>query len=352
MKKQIRILTYCTCTSIGSILQSYALTKALRDCGYESSVWLEAPTQSSQNKKCFSLKNLVKYVCRIPCKGKIQKAHQKRQSFISGEMKVEYLPDVKAFEEKAREHKDDVYLAGSDQIWNPDNCNPLFFLNFVSDSTRISYAASMGQTKISPEKENIIRHMLRAFDRISVREKACIDALQKLTDQEMCVHLDPTFLVEADRWKEIEKPYKVSGPYILLYMLYWDQACKDQIIALKKRTGLPVYAICSDVSRAYADHHLYDVGVEEFLWLIDHAEYVVTSSFHGVAFSIIFRKKFAAVINSKMPSRIENVLDVLSAPLVSIDELDSTDKFQYDIVSERIENERKRSIEYLKEAIG
>ena len=108
---------------------------------------------------------------------------------------------------------------------------------------------------------------------------------------------------------------------------------------------------CNGLSHVYADRHLFDVGVEEFLWLIEHAEYVITSSFHGVAFSILFRKKFAPLINPQLPSRIENLLDILEVPSVSLDELDKATDFKYDAVFMNIERELKRSLEFLKGAI-
>jgi hypothetical protein len=312
---------------------------------------LTEPTATIDKNKRVNLKTIAKQICKIPYKSQFNTAQKKRHNFISKHIDVEYLPSDKAYKDKALENQNAVYLAGSDQIWNPDRCTPLFFLDFVSNSPRVSYAASMGQTQIPPDKEEQIANMIRSFDRISVREQECVNALQKFTDQEISVHVDPTFLIDSDKWRELEKPRKIKGPYILLYMLYWDDSFKKQIIALKKRTGLPVYAVCPDMSRVYADRHLYDVGVEEFLWLVDHAEYVVTSSFHGVAFSILFQKKFAPMINPRMPSRIENVLNVLGVPKVGMEELDSTDHIDYEAVAANIEKEKQRSIAYLKEAI-
>ena len=134
-------------------------------------------------------------------------------------------------------------------------------------------------------------------------------------------------------------------------MIYWHPSCKNQIKELKKKTGLPVYAISSGLSRVYADKYLFDVGVEEFLWLVDHAEYVVTSSFHGAALSTIFNKKFAAVINPASPSRLENLLTALSLPLVDIADLAETTRFDYQTVNRRIREEKEKSIHYLKKAI-
>ena len=88
------------------------------------------------------------------------------------------------------------------------------------------------------------------------------------------------------------------------------------------------------------------------MWLVDHAEYVITSSFHGVALSTIFNKKFAAIINPSSSSRIKNLLDTLSIPEVSIRELDRTDRFDYDKICMRISEERVRGMKYLKEVVG
>lgn len=350
--KKVRIITFCTWTSIGSILQSCAVAKTLKSCGYDAELWLEEHQRTLHKRRPRSLREYLKWAYKALRSRDFKAAHEKRQAFIQTHMDAEYLPGYEAFVQKAAENQDDIYLAGSDQIWNPDRCDPLFFLDFAKNSKRITYAASMGKTEIRREKEDQFKTLLRSIDRISVREKDCVEALQALTDAQISVHIDPTFLIDTDMWRELEKAYPIKEPYILLYMIYWNSDCKKQIIELKKRTGLPVYAICPDVSRVYADKHLYDVGVDEFLWLVDHAQYVVTSSFHGAAFSILFRKKFAAVVNPALPSRIENILNLLSVPLVPIQELDSANSFDYDVVFENIEKERQRSINYLKEAIG
>lgn len=351
MKKRIRIITYCTWSSIGSMLQSFALSKTLKKTGIDNTVWLEEWNRVLFRAPLKTLKDWIKWLYKLPHNKKTKAAHQKRINFVSEHINAEYFPNYQAFEQKAFENREDIYLSGSDQVWNPDICSSLFFLDFAKESKHISYAASMGKTELSPEKERLIKEKLGSFEKISVREQECADVLQKLTDKEISVHIDPTFLLSAEEWRALEKSYKVKGPYILLYMLYWNKDCKKQIKELKRRTGLSVYAICSELSRVYADKRLYDVGVEEFLWLVDHAEYVVTSSFHGVALSTIFQKRFAAVINSAIPSRIEHLMRLLELPHVKINELDQVNPFDYNTVCANIEKERRRSIKYLQEVI-
>ncbi len=351
-KKHLGIVTYCTWTSIGSILQTFALSETLNACYYHNTIWLEEWNKSASNVKPHSLKELIIRFHKFLINGKIQTAYKKRMEFISNNVNALYLPCYEGFENCKMQEDTNIFLAGSDQIWNPDRINPIFFLEFVRDKKCISYAASMGKTMLSKENKETFKNLINNFDTISVREEHCKEVLQGLTDKQIFVHIDPSFLLCAHEWRQYERRYPIRGPYILVYMIYWDQSCKAKIKELKKRTGLPVYAICSALSKVYADKYLYDVGVEEFLWLIDHAEYVITSSFHGAAMSTIFNKKFAAVINPSSPSRIENLLQVLSIPLVNIDELDQTNDFDYRIINTRIEEERRKSIEYLKEAIG
>ena len=351
-QKQVKIVTYCSWSSLGSILQSFALSRTISSFGYRNIILHEEWNRTVGKHRPKGFREFLKFAYKSIWERKRKRAYCNRMQFIDANMKTEYFLHYNDLLHVNRERENDVYLVGSDQVWHPDLCNPLFFLDFVKNAPRISYAASMGKTEIKPEKEEIFGNMIRNFDHISVREHNCVDVIRRFTNKEIFVHIDPTFLIDSDTWRKMEIPRNIKTPYILLYMLYWDKSYQIKIKELRKKTGLPVYSICSDVPRGYADKYLLDVGVEEFLWLIDHAAYVITSSFHGVAFSIIFNKKFSAIVNPALPSRIENILNVLSAPCIGIDELDREGAFDYSVVNKRISEERDRSIEYLKGAIG
>ena len=346
--KKIDIVTYCTWTSLGSILQSLGLKSVLTDLGYSSCIWLDNQENMFTRTEIHSVKTAIKWLFEIMIHDKRVDAYQKRMNFISQNLNITYYAKCEELAEKA---DGDIWLAGSDQIWHPDNCNPAFFLDFTTERRRVSYAASMGVTEVRKEKQDAFSRLLRNFDEISVREQECVPVVRQYTDHSVNVHIDPTFLVSADEWRQYERAYNINEPYILLYMLYWDKSCKDKIKALKKETGLRVFAIANELSSVYADEVFYDVGVEEFLWLIDHAEYVVTSSFHGVAFSVIFNKRFAPVINPRSPSRIENLLRVLEIPHFEIAQLCDAMVFDYQSVNERIKEEKERSIRYLKKVL-
>jgi len=157
MKKKVIVITYCACGSIGSILQAYALTKTLNECGNECTLWLEEWNRTVSQKKLRSAKDCAKWIYKKFYSGKFDSAYRKKLDFVAGYMDAEYFSDWEAFHQKALENRDSIFLTGSDQVWNLDLCRPLFFLDFAGDSKRISYAASMGQTKIPSEKEELIK---------------------------------------------------------------------------------------------------------------------------------------------------------------------------------------------------
>lgn len=352
--KQVYVATFCTKTSIGSMLQAYGLKYALKELGYKSSVICKRSDNYQPTAKPKTIKAAAKFIFNLFIKEQVQQRDRKRLHFIDSYMDMEYFEEYSQLKKYQNVDTDStVFLAGSDQIWNPVNCDPLFFLEFAAGHRCVSYAASMGNTQISVEKQAFFSNHLERFAHISVREQDAKTVLMQYTDKEICVHIDPVFLVEQSAWRAIEQPYRgITEKYILMYMLYWDESVREEVKTLKEQTGLPVYAVTSGLSRVYADKRFYDVGVEEFLWLIDHAEYVITSSFHGAAFATIFHKKYAPIINPNLPSRLTNLLETLSVPIVAPHNLCTSEAFDYEQIDRRICEEREKGLHYLERTVS
>lgn len=334
------------------MLQSLGLKKALLSLGYTSKIMQTNFSKPYKIKRPKTLREVYHFPAKCLFHRKFQSAYQKNLAFLNSNFEFAVYKDYDAL--CGEFSGDGVVLAGSDQIWNPklpENKLRFYFAAFAGGAKRVSYAASMGLEAIPTEKKALFQNCLGKFSYISVREAAAKKVLEPLTDKEISVHIDPTFLLNLQDWRSYEKPYPVEGDYILLYAIYWDKSLNRALKQLKKKTGLPVIAIKTTPSTAYATRSLYDVGPEEFLWLIDHAAYVVTSSFHGAAFSAIFQKKFSAVINPMVPSRITNLMDTLELPVVDIESLADSDDFDYLRASERIAAERSRAYEYLRKAL-
>ncbi len=355
MIKKIAVSTFCNWSSYGSMLQAYGLKQILKSLNCDSYVFVDEiippPTRNSLCLSC-GLKSFVRSIFKNIKINDIIDAYSKNKLFIDNNIDI---VEYSNYDELLKKPPiADLYLSGSDQVFNPINSRPSFFLNFVNDrKKRLTYACSMGVLTVPREKRDCFEKLSNNFDVLSVREDDNINVLKKYNHNAKIVrHIDPTFLLEKARWRKIEKPYHgLNDKFILVYALYWDRSLNKELKKLHKKTKMQVVAICSGLNKVYATKKIYDVGVQEFLWLIDHAHSVITSSFHGIAFSIIFKKNFSAVINPHSYSRIKSILDLLQLDSIPIANLDKY-IVSYDKAETILEKEKKKSINYLKGIIN
>lgn len=249
-----------------------------------------------------------------------------------------------------------IYIAGSDQIWNPNNYQGKFFLDFIADnSIKASYAASMGIVKAEQDKIDKVGKSISSFDAISVREEDVKKLLQKYVQNSITVNVDSTLLLTKQNWRELEKQVnEIKNDYVLVYLLHVPKDINRTIRRIRKITNKKILLIDRIGILRYvvhADYVISDIGPKEFIWLFDHASYVVTSSFHGTVFSIIFEKKFLPLINPSAPSRINNLLQLLDISYASSQEI-LFPGIDYCSVRKIIEKEKHRSFTYLQSVIG
>lgn len=352
--KKICVSTYCEWSSYGSIMQSIGLKKTLQAMNCESFIVQDKPAPLAQRDFKFVIsKNpitLVKNFMNLRFHKHKYKLYENSVRFINQNVDIRYYNDYDVLKSQIPEA--DVYIAGSDQIWHPDLCKPAFFLDFVQDKKRFSYAASMGVTDITTPKESEFQRLISKIDKVSVRENEMCPVIRKYTDKKINIHIDPTFLLTPQEWRTLERKYPVNKPYILVYAIYWDMALNRELKKIHKKTGYDILGLCPcGFSKLWSNQKIYDADPGQFLYLIDHAEAVVSSSFHGVAFSLIFNKKLTAVINPDSPSRIQSLLDNLDVDKRSITEIMNFDMRRYDIINNRIAREKERSVSYLKEIL-
>lgn len=348
--KKVAVLTYCEWNSYGSILQAYGLKKAIESLGYTETIYktfrMESPIRKRVKK---TLKSIAKYLLTLPHLKEINRIYKNNSDFIDENFSICFYNGYEDLKNSAPAA--DFYLTGSDQVWNPDAIRKEMFLDFnTSQKPRLSYAASFGSQKISEESSSYIKKTLNTFDSISVREKSMVSIIKDMDpDLDPQVHIDPTFLLPAEEWAKCSSERKgVPKKYILVYALYWNSEFNKELEALSDTTGLPVVSVQLGKRAIYCQKKLMDCDVHEFLWLIKNAEYVITSSFHGLAFSVIFNKKFSAVINPDAPSRLNDLLDCFSIENCGIRELPESFSADYKSVNKRIEEERGKGIEYLR----
>ena len=206
----------------------------------------------------------------------------------------------------------DIYVCGSDQIWS--GLSPLAYLRFVpSQKLKVAYAASMGGFYPKGKELDVIKDYLSDFNMISLREKQSVDYLKNQGLKDVFCAPDPTLLLDVKKYQRLYQHKKCNRtPYIFLYLLgNRDDTDINKIYDYAKRKSLNVIYVASqgrvdDYPKEYPT-------VEEWLMLIEHAEMVVTNSYHGTIFSMIFRKKFTTIFLSGMFSKMnDRVLHILS----------------------------------------
>lgn len=192
----------------------------------------------------------------------------------------------------------DLYVAGSDQIWNtelPNGKEPAYFLDFGT-AKKISYAASFGVSTIDKQYRSFVKQELGNFDHITVREKTALDILQNLGFYDAAQVVDPVFLLNAEQWLELGSKavdYQLpKNKYIMVYDFFGDERIAEFTAKLKKETGYEIVSLNDYSPRTYVDYNINDAGPLEFISLMANAGIVVSSSFHGSVFSLIFQKQF------------------------------------------------------------
>ena len=201
----------------------------------------------------------------------------------------------------------DCFVAGSDQVWNPVFAGLAYeFLTFAPQNKRLSFAASIGVENIPAEKEKKYRKYIKNMKYLSVREQRAVEIVKELTGRDADLTLDPTLLLEPEKWQQaVKKPdIALEQKYICTYFL---GETPEAVQAFAQEKGLPIYALNSE---EYPELFTLDPG--EFLYMIQNAVYVLTDSFHAVAFSIKFHKEFYVFDRKEegmanMFSRIETI---------------------------------------------
>ena len=256
-------------------------------------------------------------------------------------------------------NKYDYFLCGSDQVWSGEMSHNLstHLLEGIDNNKKISYAASLGKSKLHDYEKAMFKKHIPTFKSVSVREQESINLIQPFTNVKVESHLDPTFMLSSNDWsKVINKPkVKLNKKYIFVCML-GEQSVKfiNYISELAKIYSLDVINITNKESKFYSH-----TGPSEFLYLIKNAEIVFTDSFHSIVFSIIFKKPFMHVPRissiSNMSVRIKNLEQVFGVNFKHFDEnnlIFNETIFEFIIKNseEIILHEKQRSLEFLKNA--
>lgn len=321
MKSAYIITMHCP-LNYGAILQTYALQTYLQSLGVEAKIIDYRPHYIVYDQslmyvgdECFKRFFLTRWAYRIvkaPTKYRRIKAFK---IFAKNELRMS--PTFHTYEEIRRANLDaDFFFCGSDQIWNVvsgAHKDPSYFLGFVShNKKKISYAAS-GNLPLSDEVVNVTFPMINKIDCISMREDSTIASIQPYIKKPIAHVCDPVFLLDSNEWRKLYKKYATFRPrekYILVYPIgNGVEATIEKAVQIATHLHLPLYKISASQRRDSRITKRFNANPYVFLALIDNAEMVVTNSFHGTSFSIIFEKQFWTCVAEGSNQRITSLLE-------------------------------------------
>lgn len=258
-------------------------------------------------------------------------------------------------------------IVGSDQLWLPVNIVANYYtLNWVPDSVnKISYATSIGVSKIPKKYNTMYKHFLNRINYLSVREESGVKLIKQIANLDAKLICDPTILLTKNEWEKVATKEKiVKDKYILCYFLGNNIEHRKFAEKLKKVTGYKIVSLNHadeyvKYSDKFADITPYDIGPREWINLIKNAEYVCTDSFHGTVFSLIFNKvffnfrRYSDKAKASTNSRLDSLLKITGVSderiLTGLEDVNDVLKYKIDFskVNNKLGEVREESSKWL-----
>lgn len=370
---KIGILTHPLGTNYGGMLQNFALQTALKECGHEP-VTLYYESLTPLKIKVMSMAGrLVKKMMgrRVPLRG----WPTEREARVIAQYTEQFIDKYIATTRKCELHElaslksenFDALVVGSDQVWRgvDGNVDAFFLSDFVDVKVpKLAYAASLGVDwwPFGAAQTARCKELVKQFGAVSVREDNAVALCRENLGVDAKWTLDPTMLIDKRYYEDAVKAYETKAcpkNMMMVYVLDKSATKKDIVAKVGEELGLTPHSVMSGA-------HFYDVGprhlddcifppVEEWLKGFIEAEYVVTDSFHGTVFSIIFNKPFVSIANNERGrGRFNSLLGMFGLEDRLVDSWEQTEKvlrapIDYKKVNEILEARRGESLAFLKD---
>lgn len=339
--KKIGFITMHRIQNYGSILQTYALQQKIKELGYDNEI-IDYLFPVKQPRSLFSfIKFIIKFIIDI-CLGLPEYRQKKR---FKNFYKENLLTTPITYTQKSILENPpiyDVYISGSDQVWNPTfiKNDTTFLLSFApTNKQRFSYSSSFAINEIPELYRRTYATELLKFTNITVREKSGIKIVKDITGRDAQMVCDPTLLLDSKTWSLVAEKSKLSikEKYILVYILSYMYNPYPEIFNLvnkvqKELGNLKVVYLLGKKNKLTKTESIQinDAGPNEFVSLFKNAEFVITTSFHGTAFSLIFGRPFYSVVK-----KIESTDGRMQSLLQAVDCTKSLIEYNSQSISER-----------------
>lgn len=310
---RVAIITFHRAINYGAVLQTYALSRYLKESGYDVRV-LDYRANAIENSykvkfglDAYSLKRML--LCPFS-------EAKKREFYRFVDENIPHTRPLYTQDDLRKEAQNfDFIVTGSDQVWNSQwtEGDEAYLLNFCKDKQKVSYAASIGKSSISEEEQQRLKKYLQNYRMISVREKTGKDLLDSFLQKDISVNCDPVALLSKESWMKVATSPKERN-YILVYMLVKSDSLMNAAVEYGKKTGKQILLINDNIRKQYPVTYKRYISPEEFVGLFSSADCIFTNSFHGTMFSIIFEKevhvelqKYEGAPNSRFVDLLENI---------------------------------------------
>lgn len=353
---KIGIATINDNNNYGNRLQNYATQEILKKCISNNQIYT-IKNYATLNKKSGKFEYLLRKIrcLQINLLIKIKENKKRRKKFEEFNKNIKFTKWKFKWDKLREQNVFDYYITGSDQVWNPYyRLSEFDLLTFVEKRKRISFSASITTNIIPIEKQNYAKENFNNFKKISVREDSGKKIIEELTNRkDVQVLVDPTMLLTAEEWDKVSKrPGQLkNNRYILNYFLgELSEERKNEINRIAKENNCEVINILDKKSP------FYETGPSEFLYLEKNAFLICTDSFHSSVFSIIYNRPFIVFDREdikNMNSRIETLINKFNLKNREFTGTITKENLEHDYTEayEILENERNKSIKFLKETL-
>lgn len=368
--KNIGLATLYESENYGTCLQAYALSRTIKDLGYGCNIIRFNRQLASENRSkidALCSVGIKKAADILLSKGTINRQKQKFSEFRKVYLPLfgQQYPSVSAVYDLQENY--DAFVTGSDMVWSWESRVFLdyYFLKFAPEGKRIAYAPSFGNTEFTEDMKAYYRDSIAGIDYCSCRESKGAVFAAEITGKRCEPVCDPAMLLSADNWKKQFSLVKQNiGKKTALFYMFGEipGAVKRQVKHIIGKDGDIRYIPGKFSEYCYERKRGGDAyGPIEFLQSFSQADFVLTNTFHGLVFSLVFEKPFVlfhrertehwALHEERMSSLLERV--GLKERYITMDTVIKDDfmKLNYDNVRPVIEMYRKSSLEYLAEAL-
>lgn len=313
---KVGLITIHSAENIGAALQAYATQQYLSkfaqveiiDYYHNNRVWYKKNQKGILLRQIDRFKKILHPIQTVLMRKRATAFRNFRKQYLNLS-KCTYYGDTEILNNPPVY---DIYICGSDQLWNAaiTRNSESYFLSFTNSKHKYSFASSVGHANMTKEEKELAKKYLPSFAEIAVREQGTAKELSELLKRPIQTVLDPVFLLSKQEWEALAKSIKLpENGYIVVYALQENEAL-HRALKYAQTLALPIVFMGKEVS-GYGGIKIKSAGPQEFLYILANAKYVITNSFHGFAFSLIFQKQIFICEHTTRNLRLENLLELI-----------------------------------------